>query len=109
VSLADDPSIDGVAMTTAPQTFTITVGSRPEPPVLSIRQDDDPLAGRVIVVTWPESGPGTLVEPILESAPTPAGPWTPVEPGDITLTAGVHEYRLPLAGAPERRFFHLAY
>jgi hypothetical protein len=109
IALTDDDLIDGVPLTTATQTFTITVGSGPEPPVLSIRIEDDPIDGRIVVVSWSAASDATLDAPILESSPTPTGPWTPVDPGEISLTGTLHEYRLPLATGPTRLFFRLAY
>jgi mRNA-degrading endonuclease HigB of HigAB toxin-antitoxin module len=108
VFLTDDPSIDGISLTTAAQTFTITVGAPAVPPALTIRQEEDPVEGRVIVVSWPAGGGGPGA-PVLESAPEPGGPWVAVDPGTITLAGAFHEYRVPLAGAPASGFFRLAY
>jgi hypothetical protein len=107
--LTDDDLIDGFPKTSTPQTFTITVPARPDPPVLAIRQDDDPVDGRVIVVFWSVAADATLSEPVLQSAPTLEGPWTPVDLGEITRTGMLHQYRFPLATGPSHLFFRLAY
>ncbi|MCU0780787.1 MAG: choice-of-anchor D domain-containing protein [Akkermansiaceae bacterium] len=100
LTLTDDTSIDGTALTTAAQTFTIRVGGEAPELRLSIRREDQPAPA--LVLFWSAA----LTDATLESSPDLNPPWTPVTEG-ITEAGGMFEYRIPLPSAEPRRFFRL--